>query len=152
MFEFLREHMRLKPAYDDEIGRSRIFYFRELGIYTEWYLAMRCEEESYRAKRYNQPLTLLLIEAVSEETKSALSEFAAWACAELRASDLPARLADGNYAVLLVDTGREDAAELAERIQTSVPDIRVGMCHGPESGATLDELRTAAARSFEEAA
>lgn len=145
MFEFIKRR-QLRSSYDDMEGRNQVFYSRELGIYTEWYLAMRCEEECYRSTRYERPVTLLLIEALSEESKGALNEVGKWAGEWLRPSDLPARLTGGSYAILLVETSREQAVTVAERLQESVPPVRVGMSHCPEDGASFFEL-TAAART-----
>src|SRR5690242_16005837 len=48
--------VRLKAIANDS---RRITFDRETGLHVEWYFRLRADEEIARAKRYNQPFTVL---------------------------------------------------------------------------------------------
>ena len=49
-----------------EAGRKLVIYDQETGLLASWYLALRCEEECYRSRRYGRSLSLLVVRAVGE--------------------------------------------------------------------------------------
>lgn len=140
-----------ESAFNDFLGQNRVFYVNDRGLVTGWYLAKRCEEECYRSERYDRPLSLILIEP-SEATQTAAvqRQVSAWVREDLRVTDIPARLGGTRYAVLLVETGPEEATIIAGRLRAGVRNIRIGLSHFPEDGATLDGLIAAATDAFDE--
>jgi hypothetical protein len=146
---FGRKQQEEAPAQqgpDDPLGQNRVFYSRENGIVTYWYLAHRCDEECYRAQRYDRPLSLLVIEltATSGSTPSRM-QLAATLRSTLRAADVAAYTGT-DYAVLLPETTKEQAEELAGRLRTQVPGAVTCISAFPDDGADLTVL-TEAARS-----
>ncbi len=134
-----------EPRYDDDVGWNRVFYVRDQGLATQWYLAIRCEEECYRSERHDRPLSFILIAPLATtDTVAVLRQVGAWVREELRVTDIPARLSGGRYAALLVETSLEEATIIAERLRATVHDVRIGLSHFPEDGATLDQLIAAA--------
>ncbi len=132
-------------AYDDDLGRNRVFHVSDLGLVTQWYLAKRCEEECYRSERYDRPLSFILIEPLATaEIVAVQSQLGAWVREELRVTDVPARLTGRRYAVLLVETNLEEATIIAGRLRAAVRNVRIGLSHFPDDGATLDRFMEAA--------
>jgi len=100
----------------------------------------RLEEEAQRHGRYDQPLSLILMDldhfkcindtyghqagdVVLRGTASLLVE-------SLRSSDFPARYGGEEFAVILPHTSRDQAALLAERIRTRVEERNFDECKG----------------------
>lgn len=140
-----------ESSYDDGPGRNRVFYVRDQGLVTQWYLAKRCEEECYRSERYDRPLSFILIELLATtDTAVVQRQVGAWVRKELRVTDIPARLSGRRYAALLVETSLEEATIIAGRLRAAVRNVRIGLSHFPEDGATLDRLIAAAANGLGE--
>ena len=138
-------------ALTDDLGRNRVFYLDDLGLVTQWYLAKRCLEESYRSERYERPLSFVLVQPDSESDSAVVQrQVGAWVREELRITDIPARLTCGRYAVLLVETNLDEATIIAGRLRAAVSNVSIGLSHFPEDGATLDLLVAAATNALEE--
>ena len=140
-----------ESLYDDDLGQNRVFYVKDLGLVTQWYLVKRCEEECYRSERYDRPLSFILIEPLATtDTALVQRQVGAWVRKELRVTDIPARLSGGRYAALLIETSLEEATMIAGRLRAAVRNVRIGLSHFPEDGATLDRLIAAAANGLGE--
>lgn len=151
LFSFGKRAPKPASGNDDEVGRNRVFYVRDQGLATEWYLAKRCEEECYRSERHDRPLSFILIAPLATtDTVAVQRQVGAWVRTELRVTDIPARLSGGRYAVLLVETSLEEATIIAGRLRAAVRDVRIGLSHFPEDGATLDRFVAGADNDFGE--
>lgn len=151
LFSFGKRAPDKAPLLSDDLGRNRVFYFEDVGLVTQWYIAKRCLEEGYRSERYERPLALLLFEPESESDSAIVErQVGAWVREELRVTDIPARLSGGRYAVLLVETNLDEATIIAGRLRAAVRNVRIGLSHFPEDGMTFDELIAAATAVDEE--
>ena len=140
-----------ESAFEDFLGHNRVFYVNNKDLVTKWYLAKRCAEEFYRSERYDRPLSLLLIEPFTTTEEGVVRrQVGAWVREELRVTDIPTLLGGRRYAVLLVETSPEEASIIAGRLRASVRNIRIGLSHFPEDGATLDGLIATATDAFDE--
>jgi hypothetical protein len=148
---FGRKHQDATPAEteaDDPMGQNRVFYSRENGIVTYWYLAHRCEEECYRAQRYERPLALLIVRPAPEsEGRPPRLQLAATLRTALRAADVAA-YSGTDYIILLPETDREQAEELATRLRAAVPSTVTGISGFPEDGADLATLTEVARKQL----
>ena len=134
-----------ESPYDGDLEQNRVLYATDQDLVTQWYLAKRCEEECYRSRRYDRPLSFILIEPLATtDTAVVQRQMRAWVRDELRVTDVPAHLNDGRYAVLLVETSLKAATIIAGRLRAAVRNVRIGLSHFPEDGATLDQLIAAA--------
>lgn len=106
------------------------------GLHAEWYFRLRAEEEMARARRYDQPFTILLVSAKSRTTLEAPRiAMRDW----LRAVDFAGDL--GTTLVLcLPNTPRSGAWSLVERLTTLVQDVDVEITEYPTDGVTLSAL------------
>ncbi|MCP3867265.1 MAG: sensor domain-containing diguanylate cyclase [Gammaproteobacteria bacterium] len=100
------------------------------GLHNRRYLDGRLEEEVSRAKRYGNPLSCLFIDADHFKRVNdhhghhagdrVLREISLRVRECLRASDVATRFGGEEFALLLPQTGREEAFNLAERIRSQV--------------------------------
>lgn len=135
-----QEETPVQQGTDDPLGQNRVFYSRENGIVTYWYLAHRCEEECYRAQRYERPLSLLVVRPAPESgAVPARIRLASTLRTNLRAADVAA-YSGSDYIVLLPETNGEQAEELAGRLRNAVPATATGISAFPEDGADLGAL------------
>ena len=138
------------------------------GFYNHRYLHERFGEEVVRAQRSRSPLSVLMLDLddfkLVNDTLGHLfgDRVLAWTAelirSTLRASDIPARYGGDEFAILLPDTGPEDAAHAADRIRaafvsTSFEDsargavpvsVAVGAATFPGDGRSATELIAAA--------
>jgi GGDEF domain-containing protein len=128
-----------------DIGRKLAIYERETGLFAQWYLSLRCEEECRRAKRYEHALAVLLIEASpSSKTSQTNDQAIAWLRNQLRTTDIAGYLGNGRYAVVMPETGIAHAKRVAKRALREIDASEAGLSSYPDDGATLDELCAAA--------
>ncbi len=142
------------------------------GLYTRWYFYERLYAEVARARRYREPLSLVLVE-LDAEPEIVAQNGAAWWDAVLAATarlvhaclrdkvDVACRLGVGRFALLLPNTppGPESAGRVAERIRARVAATRlsdddlgelgrrtvsVGVAGYPDAAEDADELAGAA--------
>ncbi len=102
------------------------------GLFTREYARHRLQEEYYRAKRYNHPLSLLLVDldnfpSLNERFGRAagghlLRYFGELIPNTIRPSDIPARFGGAEFLIILPDTGRDEARTVAERLQQKVSE------------------------------
>jgi hypothetical protein len=118
------------------------------GLASAVYLSWRCEEECYRAHRYGRPLTLLVVELVSESDSSRVEkQLQNWLRSHLRMSDIAGYLGDRGYAILLPETDRQGASGLETRLRWEFPRVRTGIAVHPQDGRRLEVLVEAARRA-----
>jgi diguanylate cyclase (GGDEF)-like protein len=134
------------------------------GFYNHRYLHERFGQEAVRARRARRPLSLLMLDLddfklVNDTFGHVLGDDVLRWTADLirrtlRTSDIPARYGGDEFAILLPDAGREDAALTAERLvaafaesvftttsRLAVPiGISIGAATFPTDGRTAAEL------------
>jgi diguanylate cyclase (GGDEF)-like protein len=149
------------------------------GLYSRWYFYERLYAEVARARRYRQPLSLVLVE-LDGEPELAVSLDAAHGDAVLAATarlvraclrdkvDVACRLGAGRFGLLLPNTppGAEAAGRVAERIRVRVAathlsdddlgelgraTVSVGVAGYPEAAEDADELAAASEAWLEKA-
>ncbi len=131
-------------------GRKLVIYERETGLFAYWYIALRCEEECYRAQRYQRPLSIAVVEpehtsdtwTVTEQITGALEK-------RLRKADLPGYLGNARFVLVMPETGQDGALDVLRRIGTDVAEIRWGLAAFPQDGRNFDQLYEIAARRLE---
>jgi GGDEF domain-containing protein len=134
-----------KIAQQADLGRKLAIYERQTGLFAHWYLALRCEEECRRAKRYEHPLTLLLIEpARTSKAWDVNEQLVGWLRGQLRGTDLAGYLGNGRYVVLMPETTPARAKRVSKRVLREVKSCEAGLSCHPDDGATFDELCEAA--------
>ena len=131
-------------------GRKLAIYERDTGLFAHWYLELRGNEECDRAKRYNRPLSLLVIEpsrgAAGEEwaTQQALCT---WLSQALRQSDITGYLGNGRYVVIMPEADGAAVGHVIRRLKSEGYAADVGLAVQPTDGDSYDVLyRTAAAQ------
>jgi diguanylate cyclase (GGDEF)-like protein len=130
------------------------------GLYDRRYFDDRLNDELVRARRYNRPLSVLLIEVNglrrlnnargTAAGDAALKRIADALGANCRSVDVVARYGGDGFAVLLPETGPEGAAALAARIRGFTADdpdglwLSLGFASYPSNGTSAVELIKAA--------
>jgi hypothetical protein len=131
-------------------GRKLVIYERETGLFADWYIALRCEEECYRAQRYQRPLSIAVVEpehrsetwTVAEQITSALEK-------RLRKADLPGYLGNARFVLVMPGTDRDDASYVLQRIEGDVAEMQWGVAAFPQDGSNFDQLYDVAARRLD---
>jgi diguanylate cyclase (GGDEF)-like protein len=141
------------------------------GLFNQNYVRQRLQEEYYRAKRYDHPLSLLMIDLDNFKSLNdrfghaagdhLLRYFGRLIRDTLRPSDIPARYGGEEFLVILPDTGRDEARTVAERLRQRISespfkidsnqeDIRLTVSIGasafafPDYGQDAEEMITMA--------
>jgi len=139
------------------------------GLFNQIYIRQRLEEEIYRSKRYNHPLSLLMIDldnfkALNDRYGHAagdhlLKYFSQLILETIRPSDIAARYGGEEFLIILPETTREEAQAVAERLRNRLSlypfridsrkedvlfTISVGISTFPEYSQSGDELITLA--------
>lgn len=130
--------------------RKLVIYERETSLFAYWYIALRCEEECYRAQRYRRPLSLAVVEpehtsdtwAVAEQITGALEK-----C--LRRADLPGYLGNARFVLVMPETGEDGALGVLQRIEDDVAEMQWGLAAFPQDGHNFDQLYEIAARRLD---
>jgi diguanylate cyclase (GGDEF)-like protein len=107
------------------------------GLHNRKHFVHCVDAEIERAKRYDRPLSLVLFDidhfkrvndtyghAQGDAVLRALAGTVRETCRE---QDIPGRVGGEEFAVLLPETGREQAAAMAERLRQAVEQIEVGI-------------------------
>lgn len=139
------------------------------GLFSATYLTESCTHELNRARRFNRPLSLLLLDldGLGQLTAAhgthagddALCATARTIGRTIREYDLPARVGGGLFAVLLPETDLAQAQDVAERIRRDVAARRLEVPNSVEltrltvsvGGAVLAGGTGSAAQLFEAA-
>jgi len=140
------------------------------GLYNQFYIKERLQEELYRSERYKHSLGLLMIDLDDFKTLNdkyghiagdrILRSFANLIKETIRPSDVPARYGGEEFLIILPETSCQNAISVAERIrqkialypfeigslkeQSSPFTISIGVCAFPGRGRTVEELITLA--------
>jgi diguanylate cyclase (GGDEF)-like protein/putative nucleotidyltransferase with HDIG domain len=135
------------------------------GLFNARHFAAALAEELDRAKRFGRPLSLLMadLDLLREINNSyghlagdaVLQGIAAIFRRELRHYDVPARFGGEEFSILLPETSRETAVEIAVRIRRAVAErqfvvdtsiepihatVSIGVAAFPEDGADANEI------------
>jgi diguanylate cyclase (GGDEF)-like protein/putative nucleotidyltransferase with HDIG domain len=135
------------------------------GLFNARYFAAALREELDRAERSNASLTVIMADLdLLRDINNAYGHLAGDAVLQgiagifqthLRHSDIPARFGGEEFAILLPDTGPQQAVEIAERIRRAVADerfevetssepiratISMGVAGYPKDGSDPNEL------------
>jgi GGDEF domain-containing protein len=114
----------------------RLTFDRETGLHAEWYFRLRMEEEIARAKRYEQPFTVLTVAARSASLlQTPRREVVGW----LREVDFAGDLGD-RLAICLPNTSRSGAWQVVERLTRLAPGLDIALSEFPADGATTAAL------------
>jgi diguanylate cyclase (GGDEF)-like protein len=144
------------------------------GLYNRKHLMERLTQEMTRARRYNRPFSVLMIDI--DHFKKYNDTFGHLAGDEvlvriasvfkksIRAVDYAARYGGEEFLVMLPETGLEDALEATERIRTLVAEetfgrgnqevhvtLSIGVAEFPENGDTSESLIATADAALYEA-
>jgi len=136
---------------ENAINRQRLVLSGLTDILTGWYnrryLEQRLPEEIARARRYQQPLSGLLMDVdhfkrindtlghpAGDEVLRGVSGRAR---KQLRSSDVGVRYGGEEFAVLLPQTGLDDAAKLAERMRETVASTPFVLKTGESISVTI---------------
>ena len=139
------------------------------GLFNQIYIRQRLEEEIYRSKRYNHPLSLLMIDLDNFKGLNdryghtagdhLLKYFSRLILETVRPSDIAARYGGEEFLIILPETSKEEAQTVAERLRKRISlypfridsrkediqfTISIGVSSFPEYGQTADELITLA--------
>lgn len=130
-----RQRQRYQELLEEANARLRLQADHDelTGLFNRRVLLSRFKEEFYRALRYEQPLSLLLLDvdefrAYNEAFGQAagdevLQRIAHFIRQTLRAGDIPARYGGEEFAVVLPNTPLQGALALAERLRAGVAQI-----------------------------
>jgi diguanylate cyclase (GGDEF)-like protein len=164
--------MALENARLYEDARKRADRDPLTGFFNHRYLHERMGEEVVRAQRNKQPLSVMMLDL--DDFKLVNDTFGhlfgdrvlTWAAelirATLRASDVPARYGGDEFAVILPETGAEEATHAVQRILDALRDqpfvgeqrgpvpiaASIGTATFPGDGRTATELIAAADRAL----
>ena len=118
------------------------------GLYVDWYLRLRIQEEIDRSKRYDQQFAVIRIMA-SELRNASKQVESDWLRDELqnelRQSDIAALLRDGSVGIMLPSTDRSGAELVRSRLASVLASVnaKVGLACFPEDGKDAVALLTA---------
>ncbi len=131
-----------------EAGRKLVIYDQETGLLASWYLALRCQEECYRSRRYGRSLSLLVVRAVGElEPWLIMGPLADRLRRHTRASDIVGHLGNGSFVVMMPETDFDGASVVAERLRRAVPEAETNVSCFPQDGQSYEELIAAAGQA-----
>jgi hypothetical protein len=123
---------------------------RDTGLFADWYIALRGQEECARAARYDRKFSLLIIEPCAENAAAEWvikSEIGRWLQTELRATDIAGYLGNGRHIVIAPEADILAVERLIERLHEKVEHVDVGISAFPDDGVTFQQLwRRATAR------
>jgi diguanylate cyclase (GGDEF)-like protein len=141
-------------------------------IYNARYLKSALKRELRRAHRFGQELSLLLVDvddpaapgdaSEPEHSPRVLREVAALLASQVRSFDVLGRQGEDTFMVVLPQTNREAAGEVAERMRKAVEaatfepaeggkvTVTIAVSTFPQDGVELDALFSVAERSLEQ--
>jgi GGDEF domain-containing protein len=133
--------------------RRRLYlYDPETAILQRWYFEMRVEEELERARRYGQPLSVVVlrlarpVERPLKETEMPDAAVAQRAARAVRSVDLAAGLGPFEYGFCLPNTPRDGACAAASRIGVALSDcaLMIGIACYPQDHVAGGSILTQA--------
>ncbi|HTO92513.1 MAG TPA: sensor domain-containing diguanylate cyclase [Candidatus Sulfotelmatobacter sp.] len=136
-------------------------------VYNARFVKSALKREARRAARFGQELSLLLVEAdralvenAGDASDELIRDLAAQLVRQVRSFDFVARFDAGQFIVVLPQTGRTGAVEVAERIRQAIEahafrrsrpggvTVSIGISVLPENGAEPQVLVAVAGRSL----
>ncbi len=118
------------------------------GLYVDWYLRLRIQEEIERSQRYDQHFAVIRIMASELRTAGEQAE-SNWLSDEfrneLRQSDIAALLKDGSVGIMLPSTDRSGAEPVKSKLAAVLASVnaKVGLACFPDDGEDAVALLTA---------
>ena len=147
------DRVSLAQATGEALWRARTnmpsIHDEESGLYVDWFLGLRIEEEIERAKRYDRTFAVLRLrteggrEAAQGVTKDWLNDKIR---SVLRQADLAALLKDGSVGIVLPNTKRPGAEKVQRRLAKALASVggQVGIACFAEDGEDPAQLLSAA--------
>jgi diguanylate cyclase (GGDEF)-like protein len=142
-------------------------------VYNQRFLKTALRREIQRASRFDQELSLVLINVdnfsnLTDEhgdlkASLLLKELASVLAQQVRSFDVLGRQAEDEFILILPQTGRDGAAEVAERVRAVVEQhaftmtpagtvtVSLGVASFPQAGVDIKHLATAAERALQKA-
>lgn len=139
------------------------------GLFNQNHVRQRLTEEYYRAKRYDHPLSLLMIDLDNFKSLNdrfghaagdhLLRYFGRLIRETIRPSDIPARFGGEEFLIILPETGKKEAQAVAERLRQRISEcpfridsrredvrltISIGVTAFPDYGQSAEEMITMA--------
>jgi GGDEF domain-containing protein len=136
-----------KTGQQTERRRRLVMYDPQTGLLARWYFELRFQEECLRARRYQEPLTLLVVGFPGPPSNELLLTLAGWLLRHARASDLLGHASDDRFMLAMTNTPREGAQHFQERLHAAFDSVRVSTVNFPEDGESLADLVAATAAS-----
>ena len=125
--------------------RKLAIYEGETGLYAFWYLALRGDDECNRARRYESPLTLAIIEGVGGANPWAMQGVLTdWLRLHLRDVDITGYLGNGRFVAVMTNTDVPGAQTILRRLQTDVGSVITALSSLPADGDNFETLYAAA--------
>ena len=114
----------------------RTTFDRETGLHVEWFFRLRVEEEIARARRYNQPVSIIMVAAGTRQVLDAVRvTMKQW----LREFDYAGDLGEV-LAFCLPNTDKAGAEPVLQRLTSLVEGLHASLSEYPADGATLAVL------------
>jgi len=130
-----------------DAGRRLDIYERITGLFEHWYLALRCDEECYRARRHERPFSLVVIESQpGSEAWQFTGRTAEALKGRLRQSDLAGYLGSARFAVLMPEIDQTSADSRVGRLLRASPGSQAGISTFPRDGLSFKSLYAVAVR------
>jgi len=127
-----------------EHGRRLAIYDHETGLFAEWYLAMRLDEECSRAGRYTEELSVVLIAVEPSADRISDEDHVLDAIrVKLRSVDLAGCLGTARFLLVLPHTDAAGANVLLERLR-ELATFDAAIAAFPADGSSATELYAAA--------
>jgi len=123
-----RQRLIEKATTEATTGRRLAIYDRPSGLYAAWYIEQRFAEEAKRSKRFNHPMSAMLVETSVNVMFHQANPMGQWLQKNVRGCDLAAGLPDGRYLLLMPETDAAGADILALRFLEDFPEIGRASC------------------------
>ncbi len=130
---FVRDITERKQMEDELMRQARMDFLT--GLSSRGYFMEQAELELSRALRYDNSLSIFMMDVdffkqvndnhghkVGDEVLKKLAEVC---CQTLRDVDIVGRVGGEEFAILLPETGRDEAAEVAERLREAIANAKV---------------------------
>ena len=125
--------------------RKLAIYEHETGLYAFWYLVLRGDDECNRARRYESPLTLAIIEGEGNANAWAMQGVLTdWLRLHLRDVDITGYVGNGRFVAVMTNTDVSGAQTILSRLRTDVGGVIAALSSLPDDGDNFETLYAAA--------
>ena len=139
------KHVIEKVMHQVDKGRKLVIYERDTGLFAHWYVELRGNEECDRARRYQRPLSVAVIEPNRDGDPWDVQERVRdWLREGMRHTDIAGYLGNGRYVVIMPEADGEAAAAAIARMKAEGIATDAGLAMFPADGETFDSLYRAA--------